>query len=122
MLTEYFSWSLTANDIERSIDAQIQAEKDARIQNMQEEAHAKSQLTAATGKKARNKVELEIANQQAIIKTEQIVRKKLKNAIDLFDEKLRSNPLLMMLSQDERLRLDEQRRILQWQYTKQIHI
>lgn len=104
------------------IDAQIKLEKDARIRNLQEEARAKTQLVAATGRKTRSKVELEIAQQEAISKTEQIVRKHLKNAIDLFDEKLQSNPLLMMLSQEERLRLDEQRRILQWQYTKQIHI
>ena len=104
------------------IDRTIAQDTDHIIKMMRETATAKKSIADARAKKERKQTELYLAKKRVTIEIMRNVRAEIGKAIDLFDEKIRANPILKELPQDVRLRLDEQYRLLIWQYEKNIDV
>lgn len=104
------------------IDRTIAQDTDHIIKMMRETATAKKSIADARAKKERKQTELYLAKKRVTIEIMRNVRAEIGKARDLFDEKIRANPILKELPQDVRLRLDEQYRLLIWQYEKNIDV
>lgn len=104
------------------IDRTIAQDTDHIIKMMRETATAKKSIADARAKKERKQTELYLAKKRVTIEIMRNVRAEIGKAIDLFDEKIRANPILKELPQDVRLRLDEQYHLLIWQFKKNIDV
>lgn len=104
------------------IDRAIAQDTDEIIRMMRETAAAKISAMDARAKKERKQTELNLAKKHFTIEIMKTVRLEIKKAIDLFNERIYTNPVLKELPQDARLRLDEQYRLLMWQYQRNIDV
>lgn len=104
------------------IDCAIEQDTEELIRIMRETAAIKNSAADAKARKERKQAELYLAKKRFTIDIMKAVRLEIKKAIDLFDKKIYTNPILKELPQDARLRLDEQYRLLMWQYQKNIGI
>lgn len=112
---------IRSNDqYQTEIRQQIQNATNEKLRMIQEQAAEERSLAESRGNVARKQIELQIAQQRLLSETVRTVRMQLKEVIDLYDQKLKDNPMLKELPQDARLRMDEQYRILLWQYRKNI--
>ena len=105
-------------DIERA----VAQETEETIRMMRKMAAVKREATDIEGRKERKEKELYTSQKRYAVEIMRNVRTEIKKAIDLFDEKIYTNQILNELPQDARLRLDEQYRMLLWQYQKNIDI
>ncbi len=104
------------------IDAEIREETGREMEMLQKRTRAKHDRLRAQNEAALLKTK-RLQNQRDIAaQTMEVIRRHYAEALDIFDKKIKNNPVWDKLPFEERLRLDEQYRLLQWKYQEQIDL